>query len=131
MSTYTQILYQIIFSTKNREKILALPNRKELFKYICGVIKNKNCYPYCINGVDDHLHICISLHPAIALASLIKDIKLASTEYIKTKNLFKNFNGWQEGYGAFTYSIQEKDKLIEYIKNRKNIIEQNHLRMNI
>ena len=74
---------------------------------------------YRINGVEDHLHIVTHLHPSIALASLIKDIKLASTDYIKKDNLFKNFAGWQDGYGAFTYSIKEKDRLIEYVKNQE------------
>jgi hypothetical protein len=47
---------------------------------------------------------------------------MASSVYIKENKLFSNFNGWQEGYGAFTYSIKEKDTLIEYIKNQ----EQHH-----
>lgn len=119
MSTYTQILYQIIFSTKNREHTLDTENRKELFKYIWGILKNKKCHLYQIGGVSDHLHIVTHLHPIISLSSLIKDIKLASTEHIKTEKLFQKFNGWQDGYGAFTYSFKDKDKLIEYVKNQE------------
>jgi REP element-mobilizing transposase RayT len=69
--------------------------------------------------VEDHIHILTHVHPSIALASLVKDIKIASAEYIKKKRLFSNFNSWQEGYGAFTYSIGEKDVLIEYVKNQE------------
>lgn len=116
MSTYTQILYHVIFSTKYREKTLKADNRKELFKYIWGILKNKNCHLYQIGGVDDHIHIVTHLHPAVALAGLIKDIKLASAEYIQTERLFPNFNGWQDGYAAFTYSIKAKGNLIEYVK---------------
>ena len=119
MSTYTQILYQIVFSTKNRVSTLEAENRKELFKYIWGVLQKKKCHLYQIGGVDDHLHIVTHLHPSIALADLIKDIKLASTENIKERNLFPKFNGWQDGYGAFTYSIKEKEKLITYVKNQE------------
>jgi putative transposase len=119
MSTYTQILYQIIFSTKNREHTLDTKNRKELFKYIWGILKNKKCHLYQIGGVDDHLHIVTHLHPAIALSDLIKDIKLASTEHIRNANLFPHFNGWQDGYGAFTYSIEAKENLISYVKNQE------------
>ena len=119
MSTYTQILYQIVFSTKNREQTLSKNNRDELYKYIWGVLKNKNCHLYRIGGITDHIHIVTSLHPTIALASLIKDIKLASSDHIKTHQLFPEFNGWQVGYGAFTYSFKDKDKLIEYVKNQE------------
>ncbi len=118
MSTYTQIIYQIVFSTKRRERTLTANGRDELFKYITGLLKNKNCHLYQINGVEDHLHIVTHLHPTVALSSLVKDIKVSSALYIKEHNLFKNFSSWQEGYGAFTYSIKEKDRLIEYVKNQ-------------
>ena len=119
MSTYTQILYQIVFSTKNREHTLEKENRKELYKYIWGILKNKKCHLYQIGGVADHIHIVTHIHPSISLSLLVKDIKLASSKHIKDKNLFSTFSGWQEGYGAFTYSIKEKDQLIEYVKNQE------------
>ena len=75
MGTYTQIIYQVVFSTKQREQVLEKENRTELYKYIWGVLKNHNCHVYRINGVEDHLHIVTHLHPSIALADLIKSIK--------------------------------------------------------
>jgi putative transposase len=119
MSTYTQILYQIVFSTKHRERTLIKKDRLELFQYIVGLLKNKRCHVYRINGVEDHLHILCFLHPSISLASLVKDIKLSTTKLIKEKDLFPNFGGWQDGYGAFTYDIKAKHNLIEYIKNQE------------
>ena len=73
MSTYTQILYQIVFSTFNRDHTLVNPKRSELFKYIWGILRNKNCHLYRINGVADHVHIVTHIHPLIALSSLVKD----------------------------------------------------------
>jgi hypothetical protein len=55
----------------------------------------------------------------VAPAMLVKDIKLAEGSFIKEEKLFPFFKGWQEGYGAFTYSISAKDNLIEYVKNQK------------
>jgi len=122
MSTYTQILYQIVFCTKNREPILVKQNRDELYKYIGGILKNNNCHLYQIGGITDHLHILTHLHPSVALASLVKDIKLASHDYIKEKHLFPLFKGWQVGYGGFTYAYRDIDRLIAYVKNQ----EQHH-----
>ncbi|MFA4853485.1 MAG: IS200/IS605 family transposase [Bacteroidales bacterium] len=118
-STYTQIIYQIIFSTKSHERTITESKRNDLFKYIAGIFKNKKCHLYRINGVEDHIHIITHIHPSVALANLVKDIKLASSEWIKKNKIFPYFNGWQDGYGAFTYSIKEKDRLIEYVKNQK------------
>jgi REP element-mobilizing transposase RayT len=119
MSTYTQILYQIVFSTKNRAPVLTLNNREKFYLYIWGLINQKNCHLYRINGVEDHLHILTHLHPSVALAALVKDIKVASALYIKEQKLFPDFSGWQKGYGAFTYGPEAKDNLIEYIKNQE------------
>lgn len=119
MATYTQILYHIIFSTKNRNPVLLKENKEKLFRYIWGVTKNKNCILYQINGADDHLHIATHLNPVVTLADLVKDIKVSSSLFIKNEGLFPGFNGWQEGYAAFTKSFSEKDILINYIKNQE------------
>ena len=118
MSTYTQILYQVVFSTRNRERSLSAKNRPILFKYIWGIFKEKKCHLYRINGLEDHIHILFALHPSIALSSLVKDIKLASSKMIKEQELFP-FTAWQEGYAAFTYSLDARDNLIEYVKNQE------------
>ena len=115
MSTYTQLLYQIVFSTKSREKVLKEENRNEMFKYFWGILKNKNCHLYRINGIEDHIHIVTHIHPVISVASLVKDLKVASSKWIKENKVFAGFKGWQDGYGAFSYSVKEKERLIEYV----------------
>jgi REP element-mobilizing transposase RayT len=119
MSTYTQILYQIVFATKNHEMTMVESGQEKLYKYIWGVLKNKNCHLYRIGGVEDHLHIVTHVHPTVAVAYLVKDIKLAASKLIQAENIFPYWDGWQDGYGAFTYSISAKDNLIEYVKNQK------------
>jgi REP element-mobilizing transposase RayT len=111
-----------VFSTKNREHTLTEDHRNDLYKYIWGILKNKQCHLYRIGGMADHVHIIIHLHPSISLSSLVKDLKVASSQNIKTARLFQNFNGWQNGYGAFTYAFNDKDHLIEYVRNQ----EQHH-----
>ena len=119
MNTYRHIFYQIVFATKNRERTLPAPHHEELYKYIWGLIDDKCCKLYRINGTDDHIHIFSDLHPSVSLAGYVKDIKLASGDWMKLSGLFPAFAGWQDGYGAFTYSIKEKDAVIEYIKAQK------------
>ncbi len=119
MSTYTQILYQIVFSTRNREKTMIESGQEKIYKYIWGILKKKNCHLYRIGGTENHIHIVTHVHPTVAVAYLIKDIKLATSDYIKAEHIFPGFNGWQEGYGAFTYAISAKDNLIDYVKNQK------------
>jgi len=119
MATYLQIHYHIVFSTKNRIPCLKTSNQEKLYKYIWGILKKKRCYLYRINGTEDHLHLLIHLHPSVSLSSLVKDIKLASSDFIKRESLFPEFAGWQKGYGAFTHHVHDKHRLIDYIKNQE------------
>ncbi len=119
MSTYRQIYYQIVFGTKYRQPTINEAHDIELYKYIYGIIKNKKCKLYRINGIEDHIHIMSDLHPSVCLSDYVKDIKVASNLWMKESGLFPEFEGWQDGYGAFTYSVREKDMIINYVKNQK------------
>jgi len=119
MPTYRQILYQIVFGTKNHKNTLSESGLENMYKYIWGIFKKKKCFLYTIGGTENHIHIVSDLHPSIALSDLIKDIKLATSDWIKINGIYRMFDDWQDGYGAFTYSIREKETLIQYVKNQK------------
>lgn len=119
MSTYTQTIYHIVFSTKNRRGTLETEKHEMLFRYIWGIVKNKQSTLHQINGTTDHLHLLTELHPSIALADFIKDIKLGCSKWFRKEKIFPSFEGWQEGYGAFTHSRQDRSRLIQYIRTQK------------
>ena len=118
MATYTQILYHIVYGTKNHNGTLDLERHDELCRYTARILQNKNCFVYKIGGYTEHLHILTELHPTIALADLVKDIKLAQSKWIKIKKIFPRFDSWQDGYGAFTCSWKDKDRITNYIENQ-------------
>ncbi len=117
--SYRQIFYQIVFGTKHRQPTITEAHCTDLYKYTSGIINNSKCKLYRINGMEDHIHIFSDLHSTVSLANYIKDIKVASSIWVKDSGLFPKFEGWQDSYGAFTYSIKEKDIIINYIKNQK------------
>ena len=119
MSTYTKLIYHIVYSTKNREKAINEESKRELFKYIWGIIENKKGHLYRINGVEDHIHILVGLRASTNLSDFVKVLKTSSNTWIKERGIFPKFKGWQIGYGAFTVSAYEKKGLIEYIKNQE------------
>ncbi|MEI6348098.1 MAG: IS200/IS605 family transposase [Bacteroidota bacterium] len=120
MSSYRQIIYHIVFRTKNSQKVLNYEYREELFKYIGGIIKNKNCFLYQINGMEEHIHILSDLHPSIALADYIRDIKTATSIWMKESGNFPSFVAWSEGYAALTYAYRDKEMIVNYIKNQQD-----------
>jgi len=123
MSSYRQLLYHIVFRTHEGRPTIKRDHADELYAYISGIIKNKNSYLYRINGVENHLHILTDLHPSIALADYVREIKVSTSIWMKNSGLFPMFKGWSEGYGAFTCSYMDLGRLIDYIK-----IQQEHHR---
>jgi putative transposase len=119
MSTYRQIYYQIVFATRHRHQTISETHEQDLYKYIWGIIDKHKCKLYRINSMPDHIHIFSDLHPTVALSDYVKDIKVASSLWMKQSGNFPLFDSWQDGYGAFTYSQKEKDRVIDYIKNQK------------
>ena len=117
--SYTRIIYHLVFRTKYSVKAIPLEQAPELYRYIWGIIKNKKCFLYRINGMEDHVHILLEVHPSIALSDLVKSIKVASSKWMKESGLFPDFQGWGIKYCALTYSIKEKETLINYIKNQQ------------
>ena len=116
---YRQILYHIVFRTWYSERTIVPEHAPELYKYIWGIIKNKNCHLFRINGMEEHLHILSDLHPSVALADYVKDIKVASSKWMKDSGYFPEFRAWGKKYCALTYSNKEKEIIINYIKNQQ------------
>lgn len=118
-NTYTQITIHLIFAVKNRENLLKKSIRPELFKYMSGIVKNKNHKLLAINGVPDHVHLLIGQSPTMALSDLVRDIKNNSSKFINQKKLVVGKFRWQTGYGAFSYSRSQRPNVIKYIENQE------------
>jgi REP element-mobilizing transposase RayT len=119
MNSYRQILYHIVFCTYCRRDVLPVEHHTELYQYIHGIIKNRGCVLYRINGTENHIHILSDLHPTVCLSDYIKEIKTASNRWMKDTGDFPYFQHWAEGSCALTYSLRDKQMLINYIKKQK------------
>jgi len=117
-NSYIQAYVHFVFTVKNRANMLKQENNDELQKYITGIVKNRNCKMLAINNMPDHIHIFIGLHPTYSLSKLVQEIKSVSSKFINERNWYKSKFSWQTGYGAFTYSHSQIDRVIKYIKNQ-------------
>jgi putative transposase len=118
-STFSQIYIQIVFAVKGREWLIDIKWEEELYKYISGIIKNKDQKLIAINGMPDHIHILIGMKPSCCLSDLVREIKKSSTNFINENKLVKGKFSWQEGFGAFSYSHSSMDAVAKYIMNQK------------
>jgi REP element-mobilizing transposase RayT len=119
MAIYVQCLYHIVIATHQHEPVLSKARREELYRCIWGTIKERKGHLHRIGGVDNHVHILTSVHPAVAVGELVKAIKVASAEWIVGQKVFPQFTQWQEGYAALTCSWEDKEMLVEAIKHQE------------
>lgn len=118
-NTYSQIYIQVVFSVKGRQSLILSNWKDELHKYICGIVSGKKQKVLAIGGFADHIHILISINPSVSISDLVKDIKANSSRWINERSFVKGKFQWQEGFGAFSYSFKEIDRVVKYINNQE------------
>jgi REP element-mobilizing transposase RayT len=113
-----KVYIHVIFSTKNREPVLADGWRDELFHVLGGTANNVGCQSLIVGGVADHVHMLFQLGRTIAIADAISKIKSTSSAWInQTRGLPAPFH-WQSGYAAFSVSQSNIEALREYIRRQ-------------
>lgn len=118
-NTFSQIYIPTVFAVNGRLSLIRDDFREDLYKYMTGIIRNKGQKLISINGMPDHVHVLIGLRPAMALADLVQDIKVDSSNFINKKKWVHGKFSWQEGYGAFSYGHSQLDTIIQYIQNQE------------
>lgn len=113
-----QILAHLVFSTKNREPLLADDIRDELHAYIGGIVENQKGTLLKADSVADHIHLLIAMPRTCAPADLVQEIKTGSSKWLKTKSACYAYFHWQGGYGIFSISPSHRPALEKYIGNQ-------------
>ncbi|GAB3906171.1 hypothetical protein GCM10028803_38120 [Larkinella knui] len=117
--TYTQLYVQIVFAVKGRQNLIPRQHKEELHRYITGIVQSRGAKVLAIHCMPDHTHLFIGFSPALALAGLVKEVKTATSIFVKEKRWTRIPFYWQEGYGAFTYSHSQVDAVVRYILNQE------------
>jgi REP element-mobilizing transposase RayT len=118
MSTHQQLLFHIVFSTKNRRPWLTDGFREEVFAYMAGICKELGGFALIIGGFVDHAHLLVRIPARLSVSEFVGTLKSNTSKHInETSGLIQKF-GWQDGYGAFTVSVSAKERVYQYIERQ-------------
>lgn len=120
--SYAQNHVHLVFSTKDRQKLIAKTLQKRLWAYIAGICKHHGILAFAVGGTDDHVHVLFRLPPTITLAHAISLLKANSSKWMRRHR--PGFQ-WQKGYGAFSVSSSNIATVIKYIDTQ----EEHHRKM--
>jgi REP element-mobilizing transposase RayT len=105
----------LVFSTKDRRNAIAKQWQPRLWAYLGGICRNHEIIPLAIGGTENHVHLLIQLPPTIAPAKAVALLKANSSKWMGEQG---HAFSWQEGYGAFSVSSSNLDRVIRYIQDQ-------------
>jgi putative transposase len=118
-NTYSQITIQSVFAVSGRENLILKSWRDDLHKYIAGTITGIGAKTLAVGGWLDHVHILFGLPVDKKISDLLGAVKASSSKWINEQKLTPRKFNWQSGYGAFSYSRDQRPALIDYIRKQE------------
>jgi REP element-mobilizing transposase RayT len=116
-STYLSLYYHVVFSTKNREPMIAATWRPKLFAYLAGTVEGLGARCEIVGGMEDHVHAMVRLRATHTLADFMRELKKSSSSWVHS-DMDQRMFAWQDGYAAFTVSASISDQVRRYIENQ-------------
>jgi REP element-mobilizing transposase RayT len=113
--SYCSNWQHIVFSTKERKRLISSELQPQLWPYIAGIAKNHGMNPFAIGGVEDHVHILLTIPATKDIAKAVQELKANSSRWMREH--IRSFQ-WQEGYAAFSVSKSNVSAVAEYIGNQ-------------
>ena len=114
--TYSQNYLHVVFSTKERRKLIAPSMQPKLWAYMAGIARNHDFLVLANGGIEDHVHLLVQLPPVLSLAKAVSLLKSNSSNWMSEHGM--KF-AWQEGYGAFSVSASNLATVEHYIANQE------------
>jgi len=116
--TFTNLLYHVIFSTKDRVPVLEPALRPELYAYMGGIIRGEKGSLITAGGVFDHVHLLAKFPPALSVSEMLRHIKANSSAWVNDARRVTGQFAWQAGYGAFSVSESAVGSVAVYIEGQ-------------
>ena len=115
--SYTNLLYHIVYATRERAPLIMNTLRPRLHEYLGGTVRGIGGIALEINGTNDHVHVLAKVRPTISVSEFLSKLKSISSGWAKrqTNGRF----GWQARFGAFTVSESQVERVRRYIRNQE------------
>ena len=115
-----RVVLHVVFSTKKREPFLKDDDvRNRLHAYMAGVLQRIGCEPILVGGVEDHVHLLGNLSRTVTIAELVEEAKKSPSKWVKDQGPQYREFFWQSGYGAFSVSESNVEKVRAYIATQE------------
>ena len=116
---YWRLFYHAVWTTKNRWPLIEPAWEDELYGYLRGKVSALDCIPHAIGGIEDHVHVVLSIPPRLAVANIVGQLKGASSHHVNQAILQEQGFAWQSEYGVVSFSERFLPQVVAYVQNQK------------
>ncbi|MBI5095027.1 MAG: IS200/IS605 family transposase [Candidatus Hydrogenedentes bacterium] len=117
--SFVNLLTHMIFGTKRRKPYIAEEIRSDLFAYMGGIIRELGGKPIIVNGMIDHVHLLVGMPATRTPADVLRVLKTNSSRWVHERWPHRTEFAWQSGYGLFSVSESNRQKLFQYIQTQE------------
>jgi len=114
--SYVSAYFHCVFSTKDRRPLITSQLRERLWPFMGGIARQNDFKALEIGGVEDHVHILLSLPASMSVSKALQLIKGGPSKWVHETFPEQRLFGWQEKYGAFSVSVSQLDTVTKYIQ---------------
>ena len=114
---YWRLFYHFVWATKNREALLRPELEPHVRRYSMSKGSGMGALMFALNGMEDHLHVVAALPPRVAPADFVKRLKGSSSRFVTAE--FDLPFAWQKGYGVFSITESDLERVVAYVKDQK------------
>ena len=120
MSTFTNLLFHVVYSTKYRRPLIKPQWQNELYAYLGGILKQQKGTLLACGGVSNHVHLLAKLSPNVSISDALRLLKSNSSKWVNERDDIEIKFQWQPGYSAFSVSESVTDRVRQYIANQES-----------
>jgi REP element-mobilizing transposase RayT len=110
---HAELFVHLIWSTSRRAPVLDEPIAHRVHRRLTALAAQHGS-PLAVCGVADHVHLLVALHPAVSISKFVSSVKASSSQWISYE-LRDGAFAWQSGYGVFSVSQQDVDRVRDYV----------------
>jgi putative transposase len=99
-----------------------------MYGYLWGKAAALQCLPHAIGGMPDHIHIAIPIPPKLSIATVVGQLKGASSHHVNDLHAEGSF-AWQAEYGVLSFSEKSLSAIVAYINNQEKHHAANDLQL--
>ena len=124
---YWRLFYHITWGTKNRESLIGLDFEKALHNGMAAKASQLGGRVHAVGGIDDHVHLAVSVPPRISLAEFVGQVKGNSSHFVNHVIKPDYVFAWQGEYGVVSFGGRQLDNVVKYVKNQRKHHEEGSL----